>query len=77
MGTQNQTPSSQPQQPGTRQPGSSGQDEQRPDPRSDRSAKASSKAKEAGNVPRSDDDLTDEGTEGTREDDADSDVRGN
>jgi hypothetical protein len=72
MGTQNQNPSSQPQQPGTRQPGAE-QNEERPD----RSPKGSTKAKDAGNVPRSDDELTDEGNEGTREDGAGSNVRNN
>jgi len=59
MGTQHQTPDSQTQQPGTRQPASS--DEQR---KSERTAKT----KDAGNVPRSDDDVVSEGDQGTRED---------
>jgi hypothetical protein len=58
MGTQNQTPNSQTQQPGQRQPNE--------DPKSKRSMKE----KDAGNVPQSDDDIMDEASEGTREDGA-------
>ena len=69
MGTQNQTPNSRERQPGAGQP-KPGQDTQ-PDPRRGRGTKA----KDAGNVPRSDDDVAGEGSEGTREDDAGSNVR--
>jgi hypothetical protein len=71
MGTQNQTPD-QSQQPGTRQPGGQSDDQQR-DPQS----KRTTKAKDAGNVPRSDDDVADEANQGTREDGTGSNVRGN
>jgi hypothetical protein len=58
MGNQPQTPQPQSQQqPGTRQP--------KEDPKSKR---ATSKEKDAGNVPQSDDDVIDEGSEGSRED---------
>jgi hypothetical protein len=59
MGNQQHTPNSQTQQPGTRQP--SGAGEQR---------KRKVKAKDSGNVPRSDDDVVSEGNQGTREDGA-------
>ena len=62
MGTQTQNPGSQTQQP-NRPAG--GQDEQRDrenDPR------RTAKGKDAGNVPRSDDDVADEENQGTRED---------
>jgi hypothetical protein len=59
MGNQHQTPNSPTQQPGTRQPA----DDQQ-------SKRAKSKEKDAGNVPKSDDDVMDEASEGTREDGA-------
>src|SRR5262249_32113789 len=62
MGTQDQNPNSQTQQPGTRQPGNPGEDEQ--------SKRRSAKDKDTGNVPRSDDDVMDDEAEGTREDGA-------
>jgi hypothetical protein len=72
MGTQNQTPNSKTQQPGKRQPGTPGGDKQ-PDPRS--GSKRATKGKDAGNVPRSDDDMAGEADQGTREDGAGSSVR--
>jgi hypothetical protein len=68
MGTQNQPPNSPRQPSGTRQPGGSGQNEQQRDPKR-------TKAKDTGNVPRSDDDLMDEENQGTREDGAGSNAR--
>jgi hypothetical protein len=70
MGTQSQTPNSQTQQP--KRPGSADQDE-----RQDRQAETqrTAKGKDAGNVPRSEDDVTEESDEGTREDAAGSNVR--
>jgi hypothetical protein len=56
MGTQNQTPGSQTQQPGKQQPGM--QDDQ----------KSKRTAKDTATPPRSDDDVADEGNQGTRED---------
>ncbi|HVY81856.1 MAG TPA: hypothetical protein VG994_12790 [Steroidobacteraceae bacterium] len=61
MGTQNQTPN-------TQKPGSGAQPR---DPKSEQRAKG----KDAGNVPRTDDDVIDESNQGTREDAAGTDVR--
>lgn len=60
MGSHNQTPNSQTRRPKT-PPGS-----ERHNPRSERAAH--SKDKDAGNVPRSDDDVASESNQGTRED---------
>lgn len=54
------------------QPGGQKDDTQR-----DPNMRQTTKAKEAGNVPRSDDDVADESSQGTREDAAGSDVRKN
>lgn len=66
MGTQNQTPNSQSQQPGQRPSGTQDQE---------RDQKSKRTAKDTATPPRSDDDVADEGNQGTREDAAGSNVK--
>lgn len=70
MGTQNQTPNAQGRPPGARQPAKPGQDASR-----DAKPGRGTQAKDAGNVPRSDDDVGSDQDQGTREDGAGSNTR--